>query len=88
MILISLLKYILSSPSFDHCSLINTYNYSCGPSPWKFNNSLIEKMCFLKHRKTHFNDTKSNFEENLSDQSECEFLKYQIRNFTPFSLDS
>ena len=45
-------------------------------------------MCFLKHKKTHFNNTKSNFEENLSDQSECEFLKYQIRNFTPFSLDS
>ena len=79
----------MSSLSPDHSSLINTLNYGRGLGLWKFNNSLIEKMDFGTHVKTHFNDIKSNFEKKTTflDQSECELLKFQIRNFAPFSLE-
>ena len=76
----------LNSLQSDHlpikCCFNTTFNYICGKGLWKFNNSLVENKEYVEKMIAHIEDTVESFENDMSDHSKWEFLKYQICKFT------
>ena len=62
-------------------SFIKCLNCTKGSAFWKFNNSLICNSNFVDEMKTFIHNTKIFLDQNdsFSNQSEWEFLKYEIR---------
>ena len=81
-------REILNALSSNHspvfCSFVNNNNFDLGSSVWKFNNSLLLNIEFVKNIKTYFEIVKSNLQENssFSHHSKWEFLKYKICKFS------
>ena len=77
---------ILNSLQSDHspikCCFNTTFNYIRGKGLWKFNNSLVENKEYVEKMIAHIKDTVESFENDMSDHSKWEFLKYQICKFT------
>ena len=74
----------VTTPASDHRAVVKELNdqtFQCGPGYWKFNNSLLKNLSFIKMMNNRLDTVIKRCDSNCSDTDTWELCKVEIQHF-------